>query len=85
VKHTPEQVLRIGRDGSGRIIFLERGNERAGFSILSNAIVMTSPALAEGRELAKRLREKLGREYEVLYFNDLDGTIQHVNSGRPSS
>ncbi|WP_131769674.1 WXG100 family type VII secretion target [Candidatus Protofrankia californiensis] len=31
VKHTPEEIIQIGRDPAGRIVFLEQGNERAGF------------------------------------------------------
>ncbi len=30
IKHSPEDVLRIARDPSGRIVFLESGNARAG-------------------------------------------------------
>lgn len=30
VKHNPDEVIVIGRNGDGKIIFLERGNENAG-------------------------------------------------------
>jgi hypothetical protein len=31
IKHTPENILRIGRMPDGKIVFLETGNEKAGF------------------------------------------------------
>jgi hypothetical protein len=30
VKHTPDQVVRTGRDATGRVVFLEQGNDKAG-------------------------------------------------------
>ncbi|HEX5204386.1 WXG100 family type VII secretion target [Paractinoplanes rhizophilus] len=30
IKHNPDDILEIGRDASGRILFLEKGNSRAG-------------------------------------------------------
>ncbi|MFB9236575.1 WXG100 family type VII secretion target [Plantactinospora siamensis] len=36
VKHNPEDMVHIGRDAEGRIVFLENGNDRAGLQHLLN-------------------------------------------------
>ncbi|WP_218079584.1 hypothetical protein [Anthocerotibacter panamensis] len=85
IKHTPEDILGIARDQTDRIVFLETGNARAGFTHIANqhSVDFANQGIAES-QLSEFILNAVIRG-KIVEYQGKGGTrpvFEHIFNGQ---